>query len=68
MRDVYWPELKESRPTAIYLGTDLVDGQQLVGPAIVEQDFTTVVIHPGDSAVIDRYGNIVINVALEKVG
>ena len=65
-RDVYWPELHETRPTAIYRGTQLSDGQHLNGPVIVEQDFTTIVIHPGESAVIDKYGNIVIEVTQEK--
>ncbi len=65
-RDVYWPGIHQSLATTIYRGTDLRDGQELTGPTIVEQDFTTVVIHPGESAVVDKYGNIVINVTPAK--
>ena len=65
-REVYWPGIHKTLPTTIYRGTDLSDGQELTGPTIVEQDFTTVVVHPGESAVVDKYGNIVIKVTLEK--
>ena len=65
-REVYWPGIHKTLPTTIYRGNDLSDGQELTGPTIVEQDFTTVVVHPGESAVVDKYGNIVIKVTLEK--
>lgn len=62
-RDVFWPERQAWEATEIHLGKDLRSGQGLQGPAIVEQDFTTVVIHPGESAKVDQYGNIIIEIA-----
>lgn len=62
-RDVFWPGSDQAVETAIYRGDQIGAGQVLQGPAIVEQDFTTVVIHPGQTATIDKYGNIVIEIA-----
>jgi N-methylhydantoinase A len=39
------------RETAIVLGADLKPGHAVVGPAIIEESFTTIVVYPGlDSA------------------
>jgi N-methylhydantoinase A len=38
------------------------EGQEISGPAIVESDFTSVVVDPGARAVRDRLGNLVIEV------
>jgi N-methylhydantoinase A len=64
-REVFWPEARATAPTAIHLGKHLRAGQRIDGPAIVEQDFTTVVIHPGQSAEVDPYGNIIIEIGQE---
>ena len=38
---------------------DLLEpGMKLDGPAVLEQSGTTIVIHPGDRAEVDRFGNI----------
>jgi len=42
---------------AIYDGTRLEPGMHFVGPAIIEDPGTTVVIHPGQRVSIDGYGN-----------
>jgi len=47
-------------PTPLYAGPDLRPGQQLRGPAIVEEPFTTIVVYPGQRASIDAYGNYVL--------
>ena len=44
----------------IYLRTDLAYGQRVAGPAIVEQDDTTVVILPDWFGEIDAAGNLII--------
>jgi N-methylhydantoinase A len=67
VRDVFWPDSRKSAPTGIFLGKDLTSGQQIEGPAIVEQEFTTVVIHPGQSATVDDYGNIIIEIEQARV-
>jgi N-methylhydantoinase A len=41
----------------VYDGSLLHAGHELMGPAIVEETFTTVVIHPGHRAAIDVLGN-----------
>ena len=43
--------------TPIYDGHRLVPGNALEGPAIVELDTTTAVVHPGQSLRMDAYGN-----------
>ena len=55
-------ELQEL-PTVSYDRAALEAGNRLVGPAIVNQYDTTTVIPPGMAAHVDRYGNIVIEVA-----
>ncbi len=45
---------------AILDGEMLEAGMRLAGPAVIESSGTTVVIHPGDTAGIDGYGNVVI--------
>ncbi len=48
---------------AIYERDRLQAGQQVTGPAIVEQQDTTTVIEPGYAGAIDGYGNIIIRKA-----
>jgi N-methylhydantoinase A len=40
----------------------LVSGNQVRGPAIIEQMDSTTVVHPGQTANIDRFGNIIIEI------
>ncbi len=47
----------------IYDGTKLAPGMKLDGPAIIEDPGTTVVLHPGNHAEVDGYGNIHIEMA-----
>ncbi|MGI9500460.1 MAG: hydantoinase/oxoprolinase family protein, partial [Geminicoccaceae bacterium] len=48
--------------TPIFARDTLVSDQQLVGPVIVEQMDTTVIVYPKDRARVDRWGNLVIDV------
>jgi N-methylhydantoinase A len=41
----------------VYDGSALRAGHRIKGPAIVEEPFTTVVVHPGHRAEIDAWGN-----------
>jgi N-methylhydantoinase A len=43
---------------AIYDGARLEPGMSLNGPAVIEDPWTTVVLHPSSSASVDGYGNI----------
>ncbi len=48
--------------TPVYDRGELHPGNRLSGPAIIEQMDSTTVVHPGQSAQIDRFGNIVIDI------
>ena len=61
-RDVDYA-LEGVKKAAIYDGTKLEPGMMFVGPAIVEDPGTTVVIHPGNRVEVDGYGNIHIHLA-----
>jgi N-methylhydantoinase A len=50
----------------VYGRERLVPGNRLRGPAIIEQMDSTAVIHPGQSAHIDRFGNIIIEISGER--
>jgi N-methylhydantoinase A len=43
--------------TPVYEGPRLVPGQTILGPAIVEEPFTTIVVYPGQRATVDQWGN-----------
>ncbi|MCC7076278.1 MAG: hydantoinase/oxoprolinase family protein [Acidimicrobiia bacterium] len=45
---------------AVYDGTKLLPDHEIAGPAIVEETFTTVVLQPSQTAVVDAFGNYVI--------
>ena len=40
-------------------------GNRLTGPAIIEQPDSTVVVHPGQSLEVDRFGNLIINIPVD---
>ena len=48
--------------TAIYDGSRLRPGMRFSGPAIVEDPASTVVVHPGNEAQVDGFGNVVIHI------
>jgi N-methylhydantoinase A len=51
-------------PTPVYDGPRLVPGQAVIGPAIVEEPFTTVVVYPQQRATVDQHGNYHLTVGL----
>jgi N-methylhydantoinase A len=56
-RSIYWPDLKKYRATPVFDGDNLLIGNQVKGPAIVETADTTVVVHPGRTLRLDPLGN-----------
>jgi N-methylhydantoinase A len=48
------------RPTPLYDRTRLSPGDRISGPAVIEEFGSTVPIHPGFTAELDRYGNLLI--------
>src|SRR5262249_23045705 len=49
-----------SVPAPVYDGPRLVPGQAILGPAIIEEPFTTVVVYPRQRATVDAFGNYVV--------
>jgi N-methylhydantoinase A len=59
-RPVYWDE-SGFVDTDIYDGDRLGPGAEVPGPAIVEMNVTTIVVHPGQHGRVDDYGSFVID-------
>jgi len=59
-RHVYFSEAQETLPCDVFDRYQLKCGNRITGPAIVEEIDSTVLIHPGDYADVDRFGNLVI--------
>ena len=62
-RSVYWAEWKRRAETPIYDGARLVPGNRIEGPAVIDTEVTTVVVHPGQTLAVDVYGNFEITLA-----
>jgi N-methylhydantoinase A len=45
------------RETDIFRGADLKPGHEVVGPAIIEESFTTIVVYPGWKTLVDDVGD-----------
>jgi N-methylhydantoinase A len=58
-RDVYF-DGTDPVSSPVYQRDQLVKGQQLQGPAVVEQMDSTVLVFPGYKAETDPYGNLLI--------
>ena len=61
-RPVYFGRRHGTLQTPVHQFADLQPGWRAIGPAIVEQRFSTVLILPGHAASLDTYGNILIEV------
>mgnify|MGYP000170859760 CR=1 FL=1 len=59
-RPVYWEEFKGYVQTPYYHGEKLESGNVVEGPAIVEFEYTTVVLPPGKLMRVDEYLNGII--------
>ena len=57
-RSVFFEELGDFAPTAIYDFQRMGPGMELSGPAVIETPVTTVVVNPRDRAEIDGFRNI----------
>ena len=54
-RNAYWPELNTRIDTDVYQFEKLAPGNRLEGPALIEAEFTTIVIPPGQFFHIDNH-------------
>ncbi len=55
-RSAYWPQLASRVSTSVYSFEELKPGNSIDGPALVEAEFTTLVIPPGQFFYIDERG------------
>src|SRR4029450_8351423 len=60
-RAVYWAEVGDFDTTPVYWGEQLLPGNLISGPAIIQVPDTTIVVHPGQTARLDPYGNVLID-------
>ena len=56
-RRIYWADLQRAEETPIFDGAHLRPGNRIVGPAVIETNATTVVVHPGRTLAVDGFGN-----------
>jgi N-methylhydantoinase A len=54
------------RPTPTYARAELLAGNRIAGPALIEEHASTTVLMPGDRLTVDAHGNLVIGVAGAK--
>jgi N-methylhydantoinase A len=54
------------RDAPTYRRAELLAGNKITGPALVEEHASTTVLMPGDRMTVDDYGNLVIKVAGAK--
>ena len=57
-RDAYFEQERDFLPADIYDFERLKPGMEIRGAAIIESPVTTIVVGPGDTAVMDEYRNI----------
>jgi N-methylhydantoinase A len=57
-RPVFFRERGGFVDTAVYDRARLRSGHRIVGPALIEEHASTTVLAPGDSLVVDRFGNL----------
>ncbi|MGE0418012.1 MAG: hydantoinase B/oxoprolinase family protein [Acetobacteraceae bacterium] len=58
-----WHEGQGWMDTVVYDGRHLGIGARVIGPAVIEEQTTTVLLGPGDALLVDRAGNFMIEVA-----
>jgi N-methylhydantoinase A len=64
-RDVYW-DGSGFADTPTYDGEKLGPGSSVSGPAVIDANFSTMVVHPGQVADVDDFGNIVLTFHVDK--
>lgn len=68
-RSAYWPELGNRVDTTIFSFDSLKPGNRVEGPAIVQMEFSTIVVPPGQQLRIDQHGlGILEDAGLEDAG
>jgi N-methylhydantoinase A len=66
MRSAYFPDRKGYRDIPVHSYASLAEGQVLQGPLIVQGQYLTMLVNPGQTAVVDGFGNLVIDHSLDR--
>jgi len=66
-RSAYWPQQKAWMETPVYHQDRLLPGNEIIGPAILESEYTTVVIPPDLMYRVDAYGLGIMSSAVEPI-
>jgi N-methylhydantoinase A len=64
IRSVYFKEFNGYEDCSTFDRSKLKANNVIFGPAIIEQMDTTIVIPPNQTARVDEFGNIIIDIAL----
>jgi N-methylhydantoinase A len=65
-REAWFPDSRGAYApisTPVYSGPLMCPGQEVRGPAVIEEENTTIVVHPGDHAALDDRGMYTISLA-----
>jgi len=60
-RNVYFGDIDDYRETKIYDGDAFAPGMSVMGPAVIEQATTTIVVFPGQKLAVNEYGDFVMD-------
>jgi N-methylhydantoinase A len=60
-RDVIFPG-HGTLSTQVFDRRQLVQGNSIIGPAIVEEDASTTIVEPGDMLTVNKFGHLVITI------
>ena len=52
--------------TAVYTRSKLKRGNEIKGPALIEEHASTTVVQPGDYLIVDMYGNLQLSIGSER--
>jgi N-methylhydantoinase A len=61
-RPVYFEDARRFVETPVYRRDSLAPGTLIAGPAVIEELDSTVLLLPGDRAIVDEHGNLVMDV------
>lgn len=61
-KPVYFREAKGFVDTPVYQRTRLRHGNEIAGPALIEEHASTTVIQPGDRMSVDAFGNLILTI------
>jgi N-methylhydantoinase A len=61
-KDVYFRDSGAFVPTPVFARTQLRRGNEIAGPALIEEHASTTVLQPGDKLTVDSFGNLLVSI------